>query len=99
MGTYPELPSYILETGENLQDVINKYPNELFGEKVLKDFRHMDLPFLPKVNFKIIEGDTLLTFSGSIHRQSSSTSSTSGTFLSLRFRKTLVLTYTHRTNL
>jgi mannose-6-phosphate isomerase len=49
MGTYPELPSYVLETGENLQDVINKHPNELFGENVLKKFNHKDLPFLPKV--------------------------------------------------
>jgi mannose-6-phosphate isomerase len=50
MGTYPELPSYVLETGENLQDVIDKHPNELFGENVLKRFGHKDLPFLPKVN-------------------------------------------------
>lgn len=49
MGTYPELPSYVLATGEDLQDVINKHSNELFGETVLKKFGHKDLPFLPKV--------------------------------------------------
>ncbi|QDS73832.1 hypothetical protein FKW77_006444 [Venturia effusa] len=49
MGTYPELPSYVLATGENLQNVINKHPQELFGDVILKRFGHNDLPFLPKV--------------------------------------------------
>lgn len=49
MGTYPELPSYVLATGEDLQHVINKNSQELFGETVLKKFGHKDLPFLPKV--------------------------------------------------
>jgi mannose-6-phosphate isomerase len=48
MGTYPELPSYVLETGENLQDVINANTNQLLGESVLQKFGK-DLPFLPKV--------------------------------------------------
>jgi len=48
-GTYPELPSYVLSTGENLQDVINDHAEELFGSNVLKKFGHKDLPFLPKV--------------------------------------------------
>lgn len=49
MGTYPELPSYVLATGEELQTVINKHSKELFGETVLNKFGHKDLPFLPKV--------------------------------------------------
>jgi mannose-6-phosphate isomerase len=48
MGTYPELPSYVLETGENLQDVINAHPDQLIGKTVYKKYGR-DLPFLPKV--------------------------------------------------
>lgn len=49
MGTYPELPSYVLETGENLQDVIDKHPDELIGKAVTEKFNHTKLPYLPKV--------------------------------------------------
>ncbi|KAF1836869.1 mannose-6-phosphate isomerase [Decorospora gaudefroyi] len=49
MGTYPDLPSYVLETGENLQDVIDKHPDELVGKTVAKKFNHTKLPYLPKV--------------------------------------------------
>ncbi|KAF2866091.1 RmlC-like cupin domain-containing protein [Massariosphaeria phaeospora] len=49
MGTYPELPSYVLETGEDLQDVLDKYPNELIGQDVISKFNHTKLPYLPKV--------------------------------------------------
>ncbi|KAH7399088.1 mannose-6-phosphate isomerase [Phaeosphaeria sp. MPI-PUGE-AT-0046c] len=49
MGTYPELPSYVLETGEDLQDVIDKYPDELIGKTVVQRFNHTKLPYLPKV--------------------------------------------------
>lgn len=48
MGTYPELPSYVLETGENLQDVINANPVELLGKAVYSMYG-LYLPFLPKV--------------------------------------------------
>jgi len=48
MGTYPELPSYVLETGENLQDVINDNTSQLIGKTVFQKFGK-DLPFLPKV--------------------------------------------------
>jgi mannose-6-phosphate isomerase len=48
MGTYPELPSYVLETGEDLQDVINNNTIDLIGQKVFQKFGK-DLPFLPKV--------------------------------------------------
>ncbi|EKG11164.1 Mannose-6-phosphate isomerase type I [Macrophomina phaseolina MS6] len=47
-GTYPELPAYVLESGENLQDYINKNPDELLGKRVIQKFGH-DLPYLPKV--------------------------------------------------
>ncbi|OJD31799.1 phosphomannose isomerase type i [Diplodia corticola] len=47
-GTYPELPAYVLETGENLQDFINKTPDELMGTIVIQKFGQ-DLPYLPKV--------------------------------------------------
>ncbi|KAK3061292.1 hypothetical protein LTS18_006595 [Coniosporium uncinatum] len=49
MGTYPVLPSHVLETGEDLQDVLNKHPEELMGKNVLQKFNHKDLYFLPKV--------------------------------------------------
>ncbi|KAF2130716.1 mannose-6-phosphate isomeras-like protein [Dothidotthia symphoricarpi CBS 119687] len=49
MGTYPELPSYVLSTGENLQDVLDKHPEELIGSKVVDAFGHTNLPYLPKV--------------------------------------------------
>lgn len=47
-GTYPELPAYVLDSGENLQDVINKSPYELLGRRVIQKFG-LDLPYLPKV--------------------------------------------------
>lgn len=47
-GTYPELPAYVLDSGENLQDVINKSPDELLGRRVIQKFG-LDLPYLPKV--------------------------------------------------
>ena len=49
MGTYPELPSYVLETGEDLQDVLDKHSKELIGDKVIRKFNHTKLPYLPKV--------------------------------------------------
>lgn len=49
MGTYPVLPSYIADTGEDLQDVIDRYPKQLLGEEVMNKFGHSKLPYLPKV--------------------------------------------------
>jgi mannose-6-phosphate isomerase len=49
MGTYPELPSYVLETGEDLQDVIDKNAKELMGENVIRKFNDTKIPYLPKV--------------------------------------------------
>jgi mannose-6-phosphate isomerase len=49
MGTYPELPSYVLETGENLQDLLDKHAPELIGDRVTRKFNHTQLPYLPKV--------------------------------------------------
>ena len=49
MGTYPVLPSYVLESGEDLQDLIDKHPKELIGEKVMNKFGHSKIPYLPKV--------------------------------------------------
>ena len=49
MGTYPVLPSYVKATGEDLQDVLDKYPNELVGEQMIKKFGHTKVPYLPKV--------------------------------------------------
>ncbi|KAK7525271.1 RmlC-like cupin domain-containing protein [Phyllosticta citriasiana] len=48
-GTYPDLPSYVLETGENLQDLINTNPEHYLGMQVLSKFGHSNLPYLPKV--------------------------------------------------
>jgi mannose-6-phosphate isomerase class I len=49
MGTYPTLPSYVLETNENLQDVLDKHSEELLGQNIVKKFGHTKLPYLPKV--------------------------------------------------
>ncbi|KAF2016988.1 mannose-6-phosphate isomerase [Aaosphaeria arxii CBS 175.79] len=49
MGTYPELPSHVLSTGEDLQDVLDRHHNELIGQGVIKKFNHAKLPYLPKV--------------------------------------------------
>lgn len=49
MGTYPELPSYVLNTGEDLQDVLDKNSTELIGNNVVNKFNHTSIPFLPKV--------------------------------------------------
>ena len=49
MGTYPELPSYVLETGEDLQKVLDRHPDELVGKTTAEKFNHTKLPYLPKV--------------------------------------------------
>ncbi|KAH7075353.1 mannose-6-phosphate isomeras-like protein [Paraphoma chrysanthemicola] len=49
MGTYPDLPSYVLATGEDLQDVLDKNADELIGKTVAQKFNHTKLPYLPKV--------------------------------------------------
>ncbi|KAF2847135.1 mannose-6-phosphate isomeras-like protein [Plenodomus tracheiphilus IPT5] len=49
MGTYPDLPSYVLETGEDLQNVLDKNPDELIGKNAAQKFGHTKLPYLPKV--------------------------------------------------
>lgn len=48
MGTYPVTPSYVLKTGENLQDVLNANQEKLIGKTVLSKFG-AELPFLPKI--------------------------------------------------
>lgn len=49
MGTYPDLPSYVLESGEDLQDVLDKNAKDLIGQGVIDKFNHTKLPYLPKV--------------------------------------------------
>ncbi len=49
MGTYPDLPSYVLSTGENLQDILDKHPDELIGKGIADKFNHTKLPYLPKI--------------------------------------------------
>ncbi|KAH8172373.1 phosphomannose isomerase type I domain-containing protein [Sarocladium implicatum] len=49
MGTYPEMPSYVISTGEDLQAVLDRYPSQLLGDKVTSKFGHTNLPYLPKV--------------------------------------------------
>lgn len=49
MGTYPTTPSYVLSSGELLQDVLNANKEKLIGKTVLDKFG-ADLPFLPKVS-------------------------------------------------
>jgi len=48
MGDYPELPSKVLETGEELKSVIEKNPEKLLGKKCIEEFG-AQLPFLPKI--------------------------------------------------
>lgn len=48
MGTYPTTPSYVLKTGELLQDVLNANKQKLIGQTVLDKYG-ADLPFLPKI--------------------------------------------------
>ena len=49
MGTYPELPSYVAGTSENLQDVLDRHPQQLIGDEVISKFGHTKLPYLPKI--------------------------------------------------
>lgn len=60
MGTYPTSPSYVLSTGENLQDVINANAEKLVGKKVLDKFGK-DLPFLPKVRPTLYSSPPILS--------------------------------------
>jgi len=48
MGTYPELPSYSLKTGEDLQAILDKNKDSLIGKTVVDKFGS-NLPFLPKI--------------------------------------------------
>ena len=48
MGTYPVTPSYVLKTGEKLQDVLDANQEKLIGKAVLDKFGSQ-LPFLPKI--------------------------------------------------
>ena len=49
MGTYPAPPSYVAGTGEDLQNVLDRYPKELVGSQVIDKFGHAKLMFLPKI--------------------------------------------------
>ncbi|OJJ44586.1 hypothetical protein ASPZODRAFT_153509 [Penicilliopsis zonata CBS 506.65] len=47
MGTYPKVPSYLVSTGEPLQEYLKKHPR-LVGKAVLDQYG-ADIPFLPKI--------------------------------------------------
>ncbi|KAK0664540.1 RmlC-like cupin domain-containing protein [Cercophora samala] len=47
-GDYPDFPARVLETGELLQDVLQKHKEELLGKKVIEELGGQ-LPFLPKI--------------------------------------------------
>ena len=50
MGTYPEPPSYVLSTGEELQTAIGREPDTLLGKNIIKKFDgNTTLPFLAKI--------------------------------------------------
>lgn len=53
MGTYPDLPSYVLSSGKDLQEVLDAN-KELIGDGVIKKFGHTNLPFLPKVTLLLL---------------------------------------------
>lgn len=46
-GTYPSVPTYVMSTGETLQDFVKKNP-QLIGKSVLDRFG-AEIPFLPKI--------------------------------------------------
>lgn len=47
MGTYPSVPSYVIATGDTLEEHLKNHP-ELLGNKIGDKFGG-ELPFLPKV--------------------------------------------------
>ena len=49
MGIYPELPSYVLKIGEDLQGILGAHPQELIGKTVIEKSNHIKLPYLPEV--------------------------------------------------
>lgn len=49
MGTYPVLPTYLANSGEDLQDFLDAHPVELLGQSTIDKFGHSKLPYLPKV--------------------------------------------------
>ena len=50
MGTYPEPPSYVLSTGEELHTAIDKDPDTLLGKNIIRKFNgNTTLPYLAKV--------------------------------------------------
>ena len=50
MGTYPEPPSYVLSTDEELQTAIDREPETFLGRNVIRKFDgNKTLPFLAKV--------------------------------------------------
>jgi mannose-6-phosphate isomerase len=49
MGTYPTLPTQLLETGQDLQDLLKSHPDDLIGPDVLARYPEPTLPFLPKI--------------------------------------------------
>jgi len=48
MGDYPELPAKVLETGEDLGEVLKKNQETLLGQQSVRKFGPV-LPFLPKI--------------------------------------------------
>jgi len=48
MTSYPDTPSYVLDSGKLLQDVLNEKKEALIGKTVLAKYG-ADLPFLPKI--------------------------------------------------
>jgi mannose-6-phosphate isomerase len=47
MGTYPSVPSYVIATGDTLEEHLKKYP-ELVGKNIVEKFGG-GRPFLPKI--------------------------------------------------
>lgn len=47
-GDYPAFPARVLETGEELAEVLQRNKDALLGKKVIENF-DAQLPFLPKV--------------------------------------------------
>ena len=48
MGAYPDLPSFVIPSGEDLQDILDELSDELLRKQTIDKSRHAKLRFLPK---------------------------------------------------
>lgn len=49
MGDYPDLPSYVRQSGKSLKDLVEEDAEAWLGQTTIKKFDNHDIPYLPKV--------------------------------------------------